>query len=375
MRITIVQGAFLPVPPLMGGAEEKICFALGEEFARCGHQVTHISRAYQNLPAEEMIEGVRHLRVSGFDTPKSLIVLKLFDLVYSWRVLQILPEADILITSTFWMPILVRNPKYGALYVRVGRYPKGQMRFYRHAARLQALSSAIASAIIQQEPKIKSKVRVIPNVVPKDLSCVDITQFHHQRQKQILYVGRIHPEKGIDLLISAFEKIVSSGVNDWQLVIVGSWDTKFGGGGEVYYESIQRKCRAAKHQIEWVGLVTNSTELSSYYKQALLFVYPSLAEKGEAFGLAPLEAMAHGCPPLVSNLECFQDFIEDNTNGYVFDHRSSNAIDNLTKKLIQLTSIEDCLLRTGKYSFETAQKYTVQHVAKLHFADFETLIK
>ena len=34
MKITIVQGAFLPVPPLMGGAVENIWFALGQDFAR-----------------------------------------------------------------------------------------------------------------------------------------------------------------------------------------------------------------------------------------------------------------------------------------------------------------------------------------------------
>jgi hypothetical protein len=37
MRITIVQGAFLPVPPVLGGAVEKIWFALGKEFASRGH--------------------------------------------------------------------------------------------------------------------------------------------------------------------------------------------------------------------------------------------------------------------------------------------------------------------------------------------------
>jgi glycogen synthase len=36
-----------------------------------------------------------------------------------------------------------------------------------------------------------------------------------------------------------------------------------------------------------------------------------VAETGEAFGVAPIEAMAYGCAPLVSNLACFRDFIED----------------------------------------------------------------
>jgi hypothetical protein len=46
MRITIVQGAFLPVPPLLGGAVEKMWFGLAPEFVRHGHEVVYISRRF-----------------------------------------------------------------------------------------------------------------------------------------------------------------------------------------------------------------------------------------------------------------------------------------------------------------------------------------
>ena len=36
-------GAFLPVPPIKGGAIEAVWFLLGQEFAKHGHEVTHIS--------------------------------------------------------------------------------------------------------------------------------------------------------------------------------------------------------------------------------------------------------------------------------------------------------------------------------------------
>ena len=68
MRVTIVQGPFLPVPPLSGGAVEKIWFALGKEFVRLGHTVTQISRHFPGLANVETIEGVRHIRVGSFNT-------------------------------------------------------------------------------------------------------------------------------------------------------------------------------------------------------------------------------------------------------------------------------------------------------------------
>lgn len=367
MRITIVQGAFFPVPPLMGGALEKIWFGLGREFASRGHKVTHISRSYGVLPEDEMLDGVRYLRVPGFDTPQSLVLLKVLDLLYSLRVMRVLPLADILITNTFWLPILVRNKKYGSLYVHVARYPKGQMRFYSHADRLQTVSSPIANAILQEVPQSKSKVNFIPNPLPeieKDitLSC--------KREKFILYVGRVHPEKGIELLINAFQELIGYGITDWKLVIVGPWETKFGGGGEAYYKNLRKSQNECP--IEWIGSIFDPLKLQSYYRRAGLFTYPSLAEKGETFGLAVLEAMAYGCPSLVSNLKCFKDYIQDGVTGFIFNHQAQNPTVSLAEKLKELVNSQD-LTQVGVSGHKKAQDYTLPRIANLYLSDFESL--
>jgi hypothetical protein len=67
MRITIVQGGALPVPPVRGGAIEKVWFGLGKEFVKRGHEVTHISRAFSGFPSEQWLEGVHHVRVEGLE--------------------------------------------------------------------------------------------------------------------------------------------------------------------------------------------------------------------------------------------------------------------------------------------------------------------
>src|SRR5713101_7950881 len=108
MKITIVLGAFFPVPPIMGGAVEKVWFALGQEFARRSHEVVQISRAHPRLARREKIAGVTHIRVPGFAQPRSILWLKFLDLLYSLRVRRVLPEADILVTNTFWLPFLLR---------------------------------------------------------------------------------------------------------------------------------------------------------------------------------------------------------------------------------------------------------------------------
>src|SRR5438477_7080084 len=162
MKITIVLGAFFPIPPTMGGGVEKVWFTLAPEFVKRGHEVVMVSRKMPGLSGEETIDGVKHLRVNGFDTPRSLVWLKFLDLIYSLRTMSILPRADIIVTNTFWLPILLRDSTRGRIYVHVGRYPKGQMRFYRRAGRLQAPSRAIADQIQQQAPRLASKVVAIP---------------------------------------------------------------------------------------------------------------------------------------------------------------------------------------------------------------------
>jgi len=359
----------MPVPPILGSSVEKIWFALGREFARRGHQITHISRQHSSLEREELVEGVRYIRIPGFDPPRSLARLKWRDLLYSRRVLKILPESDILVTNTFWLPVLTPPTKKGRIYVHVARYPRGQMRFYGKAARLQAVSSVIRDAICNEAPKLASKVKVIPNFVCRSSPA----SAGSKREKCILYVGRMHPEKGVHLLIDAFANLVSSGCSDWKLRIVGSWKVSHGGGGEQYYRALRQKSVEIDRFVEWVGPVFDADQLSAHYQQSSLFVYPSVAGRGEASPLAPLEAMAEGCPPVVSSLACFRDYIQPGGNAWVFDEHSQ-AVGNLGAVLQQVVRDSAGLEQAGERAMLTAQHYSLPNIADRYLSDFQELM-
>lgn len=72
---------------------------------------------------------------------------------------------------------------------------------------------------------------------------------------------------------------------------------------------------------------------------ALVFAYPPTAETGEALPVAPLEAMAHGCAPFVSNLPCCRDYIPDSVTGFVFDHRGPEPEKTLAHRLAELIEL------------------------------------
>ena len=365
MRITIVQGAFLPVPPLKGGAVERAWQGLGESFVAKGHSVTHISRSFKGLPDRETINGVSHLRVPGFDTPSSMLKLKLMDLRYSLRVKRVLPDADILVTNTFWLPILVRGQRTGKLCVHVARLPKGQMRFYRHAARLQAVSTTAQKAIASECPECEPMIRVLPN--PLDQKWFQPTKVARVPQ-QISYIGRVHPEKGIELLIQAVSEVKDRA----SLQIVGPYDSAAGGGGSDYKAKLDQIALNAGVPIEWVGPVYDVEQLVAKYDETDIFVYPSVAETGETFGLAPLEAMARGCRTIISSLECFLDFAEPGKNCLQFDHRT-DGVSNLAQCLRSALDMNDEDMRERARA--TAQKFDLDKVSDMYLADFEEIMR
>jgi len=354
MRITILQGAFLPVPPLLGGAVEKLWFQLGKEFARSGHEVVQISRTYPGLPHLEIIDSVRHIRIPGFDFPSNIFLHKTFDFLYSLRALSFLPAADILITNTFFMPLLQRmsNPLSGKLVVNVERMPKGQLCLYKHVSALRCCSSAVYDQALHQCAFLKDNAVVIPNPLP---FTPDIPEDISKKRQVILYCGRIHPEKGIDLLLHAFVRLCTSGLTGWTLRIVGPVDIKQGGGGLSYQRRLEAIASSSPLNVEWVGPLYDDLQLHKEYRNASIFVYPSLAEQGEAFGVAPLEAMCFGAVPIVSSLRCFSDFVIHSYNGLIFNHRATNAVDELANSIISL------IQRTSYREFLSNHALLVRH--------------
>ena len=267
-----------------------------------------------------------HVRVRGYDTPASLPLLEVArsDLLVA-RFAGCLPKrSDVIVTNTFWLPMLLRNASRGQVYVHVARFPKGQMRYYSHCARLQAPSRAVAEAVKQQAPELASKVTAIPYPRPEPIDASTPPPLQ-SRPATILYVGRVHPEKGVHLLVEAFTRLPRALPVSWKLRIVGPWESHLGGGGEAYRDQLLQPGERGADAVQLHGSIFEARELEREFRSARVFVYPSLAETGETFGLAPLEAMTHGCAVVVSNLGCFHDFVIDDETGFIFDHRAEGA--------------------------------------------------
>ena len=126
----------------------------------------------------------------------------------------------------------------------------------------------------------------------------EITKKYDLSARFILSVGTLQPRKNFTKLIEAFSTISDKQI---QLVIVGK-------KGWLYDEILEApKTYKVEDRVKFLEFVPDE-DLPLLYTQAQCFVCPSLYE---GFGLPVLEAMAHGCPVVISDVSSLPEIAAD----------------------------------------------------------------
>jgi glycosyltransferase involved in cell wall biosynthesis len=373
LRITIVTGFFLPVPAMIGGATERSWYGLAKAFAAEGHSVTFVSRSWPKLPPTETEEGVSHLRVAGFNHTGNLLVNLALDFIWGLRVSRVLPTADIVVCNTITLPVWLGwiKPAAGRVAVMIGRSPKGQVVFYTGVVRIYAPSSFLARQIKPIWAAERTKVIGYP---------ID-WRLHAQSATQggspiiIGFIGRLHPEKGIAMLIRAARLLAErTDLPEWKLRIIGPSGVSQGGGGDDWLESLKRVSAAALGgRVEWLPPEFNAERLAGLFGEMDIFCYPSLAEKGETFGVSIAEAMSARCAVVVSSLGCFSDLVTDGQTGLVFDHRSPEPEGILANCLCRLIKEPDFRMVIALRGQEHVRRFDYPEVSRNILEDLALL--
>ncbi len=375
MRITITMGFFLPVPPVAGGAMEKAWFRLGREFAAAGHAVTLLSRRWPGFPSRERLDGVEMIRVPGFDHTRNLPLNLLLDGLWGLRLLRHLPDADIIACNNVTLPIHLPwlRRRAGRVVVVLGRMPKGNIPFYRGVARLVATSQAVAEQVARESRALAGRTRIFPNPMDWELHA----RASAQRGDPVIigYMGRLHPEKGLETLLRAAVRLKAEpDLPAWRLVLRGPADVRHGGGGEGYVRGLEEAFDPRLGpRLVWEPPVFAEAALAPCYGALDLFCYPSLAARGEGLSVAPLEAMAAGAVPVLSRLDCYRDVLREGVNGFAFDHTRADADTELAALLARL--IRDGALRrtVGAQAQADVRRFDYKVVARDLLDDFGRL--
>lgn len=169
----------------------------------------------------------------------------------------------------------------------------------------------------------------------------------------ILFVGTLQPRKNIEKLIEAFSTLLEKKENkDIELVIVGK-------KGWLYEPILEApKKFGITHAVKFLEFVDDA-ELPSLYKNAVMFVLPSLYE---GFGLPVVEAMKYGTPVITSNVSSLPE-AGGNACLYV-NPEDTKDIAGKMQELLGNPKLRSSLIKKGyehikKFSWEKAAKETL----------------
>lgn len=175
------------------------------------------------------------------------------------------------------------------------------------------------------------KISVKPNFLP------DSPQANHAGDYAI-YVGRLSPEKGVDVLIDAWKRLPP-----FPLRIAGDGPQR------------TRLQRLAPSNVEFVGHVEKGEALNLILHSRFL-VFPSIWY--ETFGRTLIEAFACGKPVIASRLGSAAEIVQDKKTGFLFEPGSPDDLAAKARPLIDNPALAVRLGQNARAEFE--EKYTAE---------------
>lgn len=142
-------------------------------------------------------------------------------------------------------------------------------------------------------------------------------------KKIILYVGRIAPEKDIQIVLETFYSLPDHIKKDTHLVIVGD--------GPLYRTLSEQY----QENTTWTGFMEGE-QLAQAYASSDLFLFPSPTE---TFGNVVLEALSSGLPVIGANAGGVQNLIENGVTGFLCEPKNVEAFVHQTVKLLENSSL------------------------------------
>ena len=180
-------------------------------------------------------------------------------------------------------------------------------------------------------------------------------------EKILLYVGRVEPLKGLDLLVETAAQMDSE--DGVRMMVVGA---DANGGQEMDRVKQLAKERDLEDQIDFVGQVDH-LELPLYYNAADVCVVPSYYE---SFGLVALESMACGTPVVATRVGGLSTIIQHGRTGYLKPWRCPDAFANSVEMLISSDSLQQSM---GEAARQRAEAMGWHNVAEMMWDEYSAL--
>ena len=249
-------------------------------------------------------------------------------------------------------------------------------------------SAYITEKIQRRFPRFANRCQTVFNGV-------DVNYFVDQRKqhkkekndtKNILFVGRVSPEKGAHILLKAFQQVVKH-FSQVKLEIVGpvaaapvEFIIALDGEDKVqdlvayyddggYFQQLQDKLSGdMKRRVVFPGAVPHS-ELINYYQNASVFVFPSVWN--EPFGIPVVEAMASGVPVVSTRGGGIVETVDDGITGLLVERGNAQALAEATLSLLQDENLRESMGKAARkravefYSWERITENLLQRYEEI----------
>jgi glycogen(starch) synthase len=299
LKILLSSHAF---SPSIGGIE-SVSALLAKEFSRLGHSVTIVTQTANGVGEESSCSIVR--------VPS---VRKLFGLI-KW-------------CDVFWQNNLSLRNVWPALYLQKpvvithqGSYCRRPVGFdlmqrAKHAVVNRNTSVAISQFVASC---FQTRSIIIPN--PYDSRVFAASSASPERNQDLVFVGRIVSEKGLDVLLESLAHLGSRELHP-QLTVVGS-------GPELAGMQQRAKALGCYEQVVFTG-AKRGADLAEILSRHRILVVPSRYD--EPFGIVALEGIACGCAVVGSSGGGLPEAI--GPCGITFPNGDPSALSTALEKLL-----------------------------------------
>ncbi|OGO77171.1 MAG: glycosyl transferase family 1 [Clostridiales bacterium GWB2_37_7] len=379
MKIAFICTEKLPVPAISGGAIQQYIDGISP-YLSGQYKITIFSLAHPSLPNKEKKDNLKYKRVSGKNAEE-----------YINNVMALLTDKYELVhifNRPLWVPLIRQKLERAKISLSLHnemfspeKIPHEKaVECIKNVEFITTVSQFIADGIRKLYPIADKKLNVV-------YSGVDVDKYQPSWSKQgienknslksklgitkdkmILYVSRLSPKKGSDIVLKAVKAVMESR-NDVALVIVGS---KWYGENKAdeYTESLKALAKTLKGPIVFTGFVPPS-EIAGYYNLGDVFICASQWQ--EPLARVHYEAMAAGLPIITTNRGGNAEVVNrEYGNGIVIDDYSNPNV--FAEKINYLLDNSDEAIELGKTGRNLAvKKYGWERVANDLLRLFESI--
>jgi glycosyltransferase involved in cell wall biosynthesis len=379
-------------PPVYSGAGQLV-YDFGRRLPEQDVKVRIIALDTGGLPREERMDGMHVVRIRPWSQGRlkhASLMHQLFWLLWRYRreyqvlhlhgayfpLFGVTPFVRLLGKKT----VLTFHDAYGDIPESIPHRAWGslQLKFLNTVDRFIHTSSLVADSFAQTGLPLE-KLRRIPCGIDVEQRFLPVDKekkmaLRRERgldpeAKIVVFAGAMVREKGLDLLVEAWARVAEA-CPGARLLLIGPLDLTFRHPDQAeFLENLKKRMDhlGLQDSVQMTGRVDG---IESYLQLADIFVF---ASRYETFGIALIEAMACGLPPVVTTIQGVStDIVDHQQNGLLVEQED---VEGFADAVLQLLGDEATREKMGQRATEKVrQEFSIASVSRKHRELYEELL-